>query len=264
MVDLKIKIELNKGRDGVALQKLARIATETEKFLEYVSEDVGLSSHEWVAKEFRNGSLKFVTEYIGTGEDDTTLFEKANRALSRTFDPKTKPSELNGIFSKRTYLQFAKIAHHITPDESIGFAVPNKSGRFVTKRFTRTRANSIEREMNRTIREYVGFQGAITALFKEGRCWLKNKLTEKRVIAIYKADQYNKIWRLFGDPDAIVNVEGWLDVRNGEEVLDIKRIEPVAEYREGDIKKFFGCDPSFTGDMTTEDYIDAMRGEVPH
>lgn len=34
---------------------------------------------------------------------------------------------------------------------------------------------------------------------------------------------------------------------------------PHVEYQEGDIEKFFGVDPDFTGDMTTEEYIDSIR-----
>lgn len=32
------------------------------------------------------------------------------------------------------------------------------------------------------------------------------------------------------------------------------------DYQEGDLEKFFGCDPDFTGDQTTEEFIDEMRG----
>jgi hypothetical protein len=34
----------------------------------------------------------------------------------------------------------------------------------------------------------------------------------------------------------------------------------LPEYQEGDIEKFFGCDPDFTGELTTEEFIDQIRG----
>ena len=37
--------------------------------------------------------------------------------------------------------------------------------------------------------------------------------------------------------------------------------EPRTEYQEGDLEKFFGIDPDFTGDMSTEDYLDNLRGD---
>lgn len=35
----------------------------------------------------------------------------------------------------------------------------------------------------------------------------------------------------------------------------------AALYREGDIEKFFGCSPDFTGDQTTAEYLAEMRDE---
>lgn len=37
--------------------------------------------------------------------------------------------------------------------------------------------------------------------------------------------------------------------------------QPAAEYREGDLEKFFGIDPDFTGGMATDDYVDELRGD---
>jgi len=35
----------------------------------------------------------------------------------------------------------------------------------------------------------------------------------------------------------------------------------VAEqYQDGDLERFIGCAPGATGDQTTEEYIDAIRG----
>lgn len=31
------------------------------------------------------------------------------------------------------------------------------------------------------------------------------------------------------------------------------------EYREGDLQKFFGVDPDFTGDLSTEQHLDRVR-----
>jgi hypothetical protein len=34
----------------------------------------------------------------------------------------------------------------------------------------------------------------------------------------------------------------------------------LPEYREGDLAKFIGCAPNATGDLTTEEFIDKIRG----
>lgn len=35
----------------------------------------------------------------------------------------------------------------------------------------------------------------------------------------------------------------------------------LPEYRERDLEKFIGCDPNLTGDLSTEEYIDKIRGK---
>ena len=141
---------MNKGRHGIVLHKLAKIAEEAEKFLSFFSEDLKLCKEEWIADSFRNGSVSFTASYVGGAEE--AQITRAQHALSRIIDPKIKATELNGSLSNRTYAQFAKIANPIDADDSIGLGVLNEKGRFVTKTLTKERAHSIEREMNQVSR----------------------------------------------------------------------------------------------------------------
>lgn len=60
----------------------------------------------------------------------------------------------------------------------------------------------------------------------------------------------------------------WLDEPDGRRTLTdaaygshlIATFGVLPEYREGDLEKFFGCDPDFTGGLSTEEYIDRIRG----
>jgi len=68
MSGISLKIQLNKGRHGIAMQKLAQIAEETEKFLESLAEDLHLNKTEWIAENFENGSLVFEVHYAGSAD----------------------------------------------------------------------------------------------------------------------------------------------------------------------------------------------------
>ncbi len=46
MSDITLKIELNKGRRGIVMQKFAKIMEEAEKFLESFAADMNLSKTE--------------------------------------------------------------------------------------------------------------------------------------------------------------------------------------------------------------------------
>lgn len=259
MSEIKLKLVLNKGRHGIVMHKLAQIAEEAEKFLVLFSQDLKLNTHDWIADSFKNGSLSFTANYIG--EVNPPQVVRAKKALATIIDPKVKVTELNGDLRRQTYAQFARMTNPIDADDSIGLAVPNEKGRFVTKILTKERAIRIEREMTQTTEEFAGFQGYITALFREGTCWLKDFVTHERIVCRYKPHQYPKIWKLLEDREALADVEGWLVTKPDETYLKIEHISTSAEYREGDIEKFFGSDPAFTGEMSTDEYLAELRNE---
>jgi hypothetical protein len=259
MSEIKLKIVLNKGRHGIVMYKLAKIAEEAEKFLVSFSNDLKLNTHDWIADSFQNGSVSFTANYIGEAKEPQVI--RAKNALSILIDPKVKVSDLNGDLSRQTYAQFAKITHPIDADDSIGLAVPNDKGRFVTKILTKERAIIIEREMTQTTEEFAGFQGYITALFREGTCWLKDFVSNERIVCHYKPHHYDKIWKILEDREALADVEGWLITKPDETYLKIEHISSSAEYREGDIEKFFGSDPGFTGEKSTDEYLAELRDE---
>jgi len=45
-----------------------------------------------------------------------------------------------------------------------------------------------------------------------------------------------------------------------DEAIIAAHFQVLPEYREGDLEKFIGCDPNFTGGLSTEEYIDRIRG----
>ena len=65
MSDLKVKLELNRGRVGVPLERLAKVAEEARKFLDMFADDVELGDGEWIAQQFTNGSVSFDNNFVG-------------------------------------------------------------------------------------------------------------------------------------------------------------------------------------------------------
>lgn len=260
MSEITLKIELNKGRRGIVMQKLAKIAEETEKFLESFAADVNLSKIEWLADNFENGSVIFEVHYAGIA--DPNLIALGKKALAHVINPKTTFEALDFGISQQTLLHFAKIAHPLDIDDYIGIGTWNGDSKFHMEKLTKERANQIEQQANQLLEQYAGFQGTITALFKENNsCWLVDYLTGKRVVCHFKPAQYSKIWKLLERRDALVNVEGWYLTKGSEKWLRVQEIRELPEYQDGDIDKFFGCDKSFTGDKTTEEFLEDLRGE---
>jgi hypothetical protein len=260
---LRIKLTLNKGRQGIAIEKLVDIAKEAERFLEYFSKDMQLNRSDWIAENFKNGSVAFDVLYAGEAPDAVVL--NSTKALKQIANPRTDVDDLSYGISKETFLQFAKIASPVEVDDAVGVGLYNGSNRPKTFMLTKQRYIQIEKQVLQRVEQYGGFQGTITALFKgaQSTLWITEKLSNKRVVCTYPPAYYKKIVKLLEDRDCLVNVEGWMTIVNGEiEKLSIKILEPLETYRDGDIEKLFGSDPDFTGELSNEQFLEVIRGEA--
>lgn len=260
MSQLRLKIELNKGQDGISLGKFARVAEEIHKFLEMLSQDIKLVGGEWIADNFRNGSLICTENYIG--RPDEAIVAVGQKALDHVTDPKTKAASLSYGITKPTFHQYAKIGLALPGNEFITFGVYNGSRQPKRRKLSRQRAITIEKQIVQTVHQYGGFQGRITALFKSSnKLWIEDLLTGRTVSSCtFKPEMYGHVIKALQSRDAIVSVEGWQKITNGEiEEFDIETITLAPSLSDDTLQKFFGCDPGFTGRLTTEDYLEQLR-----
>lgn len=258
--EIILKLELNKGRRGIVLHKLVKVIEETEKFLESFADDLNLNKTEWLAEKFDNGSVNWQNLYLGDAEPKQIIYGK--EALATILSPQSDFETVSGFdISQKTFLQFAKIAAPLDVDEFIGVGSMNGNG-FVMQELSKKRAAQIQNDISRSFEEYAGFQGTITALFKDNNSfWLKDYLTNNRIVCEFAPSQYSAIWSFLEKREVLVNVEGWYHVKDNESRLKITDISELPQYEEGDIEEFFGCDKGFTGDLTTAEYIDQIRGD---
>lgn len=263
MSKLKIKLELNKGRIGVPLERLAKVADEARKFLEMLSKDVDLGEGQWIAERFTNDSLGFDSTF--KGEATSRNLAIAQRALRHISDPKRTPDDLRFGIRRETLFQFGKMASPLPVDDVLLVGLYKDGDKPDEIRFlSKERFLEIERQVVERTTHYGGLQGLITALFKaQNTIWVHDISTGARVVCQFESRKYDQIWELLKSRDAIVNVEGWIRRKPGEvDHLKIETISPSTEYQEGDLERFFGLDPDFTGDLSTEDYVDDLRGDT--
>jgi hypothetical protein len=262
MAELKIKIELNKGRTGVPLERLAKVADEARKFLEMFGDDIDLGEGQWIAENFTNNSVAYDANFIG--ETTNRALTIAHKALKHLTDPKRTPDDLAYGIRRETFFQFGKMASPLPEDDALIIGLYNGKPDPETRTLSKERFLAIERQIVEKTTHYGGLQGVITALFKgSSTIWVHDLSTGAKVVCEFAADEYEKVWKLLESRDTIVNVEGWITKKPGEvSHLKIATIEPSAEYQAGDLEKFFGIDPNFTGDLSTEEYLDDLRGET--
>lgn len=263
MAELKIKVELEKGRVGVHLDLLAKVATEARKFLDMFARDVDLGDGDWIANRFTNNSVAYDANFIGeTGSMEIAV---AQNALRHITDPDRTPDDLGFGISRETFFQMGKMASHLPVNEVMFIGLYDRDENTPEMRpLTRARFEEIERLIVERTSHYGGVQGHIIALFKSvNTIWLHDISTRSKVVCKFEAEKYNDVWELLKQKDAIVSVEGWITDRPGREShLKIASIRAANEYQEGDLEKFFGLDPEITGELSTSEYLDLIRGDT--
>ena len=112
MARLRIRVELSRGGAGVPLHKLTSVIAASQKFLNFLTEDVRIEDQrgEWLAFDFDRESLNFTAEYVGA------VTSHQVEAFNAAFDGTTS-------LRRDTIAHFLQITDAIGEDEVIGFGL---------------------------------------------------------------------------------------------------------------------------------------------
>jgi hypothetical protein len=274
MSELRLRIELNKGGEGISFHKLAQISVEADQFLKMIVQDVDRRiTGTWIAKDFDNASVDFTTEFSGNITAEQVVLCK--RALEAAMKTQFDFTELEKYRVKRaTLLQYAKIAKPIAPDEAIYFAVLNGDKKPKKHRHVLTKEHSIELVQRIQLTDTVSYdgsvQGIITALFRDQREYrkphfrLRELYSSTLIPCYYGPELYQKVvLEGLREAESVVHIAGKITASRTERkilMVEAKKIIEAEAYVPGDLQRFIGCAPQATGDLTTEQFINAVRG----
>jgi hypothetical protein len=272
MSDLRLRIELNKGGEGISFPKLAEISLEAAKFLRMIVSDVDRTiAGTWIAQEFENSSVDFTARFSGniTREQVGLCHNALDATMKEEFD--FALLEQHRV-RRATLLQYTKIAKAIAPDEAIHFRLYDGNGDNAIPHIL-TKDHSLELvqklRLTDTVSYYGSIQGVMTALFKDPSEYAKPHFRLRELYSgillpcFYTSDQYDMVLSGLHNKDAVVHIAGTiLASRTERKPLELKvsKIMVAEQYQEGDLERFIGCAPEVTGDQTTEEYIDSVRG----
>ena len=267
MAQIKIRIELNKGRMGAPLEKLGDISRQMEKFLRALTADLNLEvkKSEWLAVNFKNGSVSYDASFQHEVTDST--FRHFNRCIEfvTDFDPETDGS--NGLVSDATLLEYGRLGEHIDPDEAIGIGLYTGGVRTPKKwRQVNYRKTSRVRDaMEMPIRSYGSIQGILHAWFKEAHnpyFQVREFATDQLVKCIYDQALYPTIVDAVKERSSVVYATGHLKLDRAKRAVDemlVERIDRVEKISDDEFKSFFGIAPDITGKLTTDQFISNVR-----
>jgi hypothetical protein len=261
MARIRLRIELNKGRQGIPLHKLALVVAETEKFLRMLGQDARLESGsgQWLGLDFSNGSLAYTAEYAA--EVDV----KEEYRFNLEFDNlrRGKPSQRVRFATRR---QYTRIADPLDEDEVVSFGVYKEGSSepdFVS--LSKRDVRLVLGDLQLPVEAIGALQGSVHSVFIGAQppyFNLRELSSQALVRCEYAESLYSSIVAALARPHAIVHVYGTVKTNVEDRSLDtmrVTRIEVAEQLTDEEFEKFFGCAPNFTGDLSTSEFLDRMR-----
>jgi hypothetical protein len=269
VAELRIRVELNKGRKGIPLDKLASVGEETVRFLNMLAADLGLGppDHNWLAENFANGSVEFDCRF--THALDTPVLLRGQRALRAVFDNDHSAGEISVLIRPETRRQYARISRPIDPDEVVRFGLYSNGHNQPQDWFELTKrlSEQIEEPFTGRRESYGEIQAIVHAFFKEtDRPYLKMRemSTRQLVNCYFPPEMYRSAVEVLEDPDAVVFVEGWLkeDPETGYVTdMEVSDFRPAPTFSEASLGTVRGSMPDYTGGLTTKEFLQKLRHE---
>jgi hypothetical protein len=269
MSRLRVKLILNEGGEGVPLAQLSDIADEAEKFLRYLAQDAGLTVQrgDWLARNFVNASVRFDIER------ETSVPLDEVREFNRKFEIvdaiKAGAAKMNDEVRHRTLVQFAKVAESLGPHEKLAFGLyrPNDTDedppyKFapLSKREATQLAGMLSEEItySGTIQGHVHSIGVAELFFQ-----LRRLRTNELIRCEFKEDLYPQVIEACERRNSKLFVHGRITVRRVDRhvsIIKVDRLKAAPQLSEERYQAFFGSDPDYTGDLSSEEFAERSLG----
>jgi hypothetical protein len=265
MSKLHLRIKLNPGGIGARLDKLADVSSKADIFLRALAADVNLEMKkgELLALDFKNASIEFAIEYVGTAEERKV--NHYNKTLKKITEYNPREIEQLEEIKPQTIKYYADIAESIEQDEKILFGIYENGSQ---EPAWQPLSKQISKQINESLLpiEYEGgIQAIIHSIFIEiERPYFKARelSSETLITCYYKNAHYDEIIRILETPHAIVHLTGTIKaskITRKIEDIKIKTIARAPHMAKEELLKFFGSAPDFTGELSTSDFINRMR-----
>jgi hypothetical protein len=266
MAQVKVRIELNKGRTGAPLDKLGDVAKQLEKFLRSLATDLELDGPrgQWLAVNFRNGSISWdAALQDDVPEAQVRHFNECLEFIA-DFDPDSEGT--NALVSNRTLLEYGRLGERIDADEVIGIGLYNDArSRLKWRRIEYRQASRIRRAMEEPILSYGSVQGLLHSVILEAKRphFMVHELGAQQIVrGYYEAALYDEVIRALAHRNAIIHATGDMKLDRATRAvteMDVERIDRVEPLTDEEFRSFFGVAPHLTGKLTTQEYIEEYR-----
>lgn len=269
MARFRVRLRINPGRTGTPLDKLGEFAIQSEKFLRSLANDleIPVKKGELLALRFTNESIAWDNEYAGSVSD--AVVNKGREAIRALASVDPLSASNRGLVTYSTLAEFSRLGKSMDPDEKFLIGVYDDEIVVDPEWAPVTYHNLAE------IRQFLevplvihgSVQGTLHAWHPGADprfMTVRDLLSGTLVRCVYSQTQYMKVQAITEKPNMVFHVMGdisWDQSNNTITELRIKEIEPVASLTEFEFDSVFGSNPTITGDRSTSEFIDLMRGD---
>lgn len=266
MAQIKLRIEMNKGRKGAPLEKLGDVAKQIERFLRSLGGDLKLDAKkgEWLAEKFRNGSVSYDAAYqIEVPDAQLRHFNQCIEFIT-DYDPDTESP--NGLVSDATLLEYGRIGSKIDPDEIISLGLYSGArNRLKWRRIEYRKLGRVQQAMESPLHSYGSVQGVLHSVVIDVSApyfQIRELAGEGVIKCFYPRKLYDDIVSALKIPNAVVHASGDMRLDRARRTvveMVVERLDKVEPLSVEEFQSFFGSAPGVTGEMTTDQFIREFR-----
>lgn len=269
MSRLRVKLILNEGGEGVPLSQLTDIAEEAEKFLRYLAQDAGLTIQrgEWLARNFVNDSVRFDIEKESFQPIEGV--KEFNRLFEFVDSIKANAGLLNGEVRHRTLVQYAKVAEALGPHEKLAFGLyrpddPDESKPYKFAPLSKREAVNLASFLSQEITYRGSVQGEIHNVgVADLNFQLRLSRSKELIRCEFKDSLYEEVIEACERRHSRVFVHGIITARRVDRhilLVKAERLKTAPVLSDARYRSFFGADPNYTGDASSEEFTDRNAG----
>lgn len=247
------------------MSKLERLSRESQRLLRLLGDDLGIQSDgTWVAMGFYDQGVGFDATYQATDVDDLQA-EHYIHTLDQVLRVDAERNWVVSGVTTQTLVQSATLAKLAGDGETVRVGLYNGTTRVDWRPLVKSRAQALVEHFDQVVRYRGMLQGIIHSLFKEAdppHFNLRDLASGALARCLYEPAQYDDIYAALQRKNAVVLVAGWIETKRSERgvrELQVERIRATEPLNKEDLEAFFSSAPGWTGDLTTDEFIDAAR-----
>jgi len=258
----KIRVTVGRGKRGILLEKLGRIAQGTVTFLQDLGNDLDIpASEQWLADNFSSAHSVI---FDLSPQADSELWK---RGLKSVMAADFSDDVMRVRVSPRTRQRYVQIAADLEADEKIEFALlDGDSEAPEIYELDRSAITTFESEKPDHYRYPGEIQGIVHSFVKEAKrqkLVMRELSTRQLVDCYFTKDLYQGAVALLHDEDAIISVEGLVTEDSSTGLvteMDVTEFTPAPTFDLAQFERMIGAFPkALTGGRDAAELLDEDR-----